>query len=117
MSAAQLMARAMSKRRNGECRVDIRTGDMFSVDGTTPKSCADCPSLCEQGKQATGLAGSTLQFKTEIVGESRVNMTWACPGCGVMVNEESPLLAIEKTAKTIEADPLCHRCRREIATS
>jgi hypothetical protein len=102
----------MAKRLKGDCRADLATGDLFALDGATPESCASCSAPCEMGKHASGLAGSALTFHTELISEGRVNLSWACPRCGVTVNEESPLFFAEQTAKQIEADPLCARCRK-----
>lgn len=113
MAAAQLLARSMAQRLKGDCRTDIKTGDLFAMDGSTPESCATCAAPCDSGKHATGLAGSKLQFGTALISEGRVNLSWKCPGCGVTVNEESPLFFAEQAAKQIEADPKCHRCRKK----
>ena len=79
------------------------TGDSYA-------SCADCLSPCERSDHASGITGNTLKFEV-VLRDGRAKLFWACPQCGAETCEDTDLLATEKAAAEIEADPICFTCR------
>lgn len=109
--AASLLKQEIARRMGGDCRLNVRTGQLRSMDGERQDSCASCPGHCLGSKHATGLVGATLQVTVVDRGGGTVMLSWACPRCARETTEEATVLTAPAVAKEVESDPLCFRCR------
>lgn len=111
MTAAAVLNGKIMKRLKGDCRLDIQTGDLFSMSAESHKSCSTCSAPCTEGKHASAQSGTALHIYSEVISENTVQLHWSCPSCGRDTVENSAVLNVEKIAAQIESDPLCFKCR------
>ena len=76
------------------------------------EACLSCEGGCGAGTKDASLAAGKVQAVP--LGEN-VELRWSCPGCGILVVEETRALDSLRLALVVEMDPLCHRCRRTAA--
>lgn len=69
--------------------------------------CTQCQSACGE-VEPWGLMSNSIEVRH---GADRYQLRWRCPGCQIQVHEQAGLLALEATSQTVEADPLCVKCR------
>lgn len=111
--AASLTRQQLIRHLGGNCRLNLQTGAILSMDGDRRDSCAVCPASCMGGgKHATGMAGDSLPMLVEDTGGGNAKLSWKCPGCGIDTCEHASILSIMAVAKEVENDPLCVTCRR-----
>jgi len=92
------------------CSVRLRSGHEFDRSGQSHAkggACANCFG-CESRSGEMGMAdaGFSLERKHGVL-----RLSWACPGCGITVTEDTSLMSSAADAKVVAADPLCHHCR------
>lgn len=107
MTAAAFMAEFNARFA---CSVSLRGGrefdqmGQFHPPGSSCAACFGCDS--RSGNMGVADAGFSLHRK-----DGRIQLSWACPGCGKSVTEETTLMAATADANAIATDPLCYRCR------
>ena len=74
---------------------------------------ANMTSVCESCQGCEAPTGDLGQEQgARVVGSwGRVMLQWACPKCGAVLAEETTALTAKDSARVIDADPLCHKCR------
>jgi hypothetical protein len=98
----------------GKCYIRLRDGLGMSFAGETlgeHLSCADCVSQCSSHKDSTGITGKSFGIEIKMH-DSGVSLWYSCPSCGVSVTEDTSLIDLSTTMKSIESDPACCRCRK-----
>jgi len=80
---------------------------ILSNDGAVHADCSTCFAQCGD-RNDLGLADKGFALTQDWEG---LRLRWKCPGCSVDVHESTELFMASKTAKSIDADPLCGRCR------
>ena len=70
-------------------------------------------SVCENCQGCGPPTGDLGQEQgARVVGSwGRVMLQWSCPKCGAVLAEETTALTANDSARVIDADPLCHKCR------
>lgn len=107
MSAALLLNRVIAQRLRGVCRLE-GDGSVLARDASKHADCSTCHAPCEHTTDL-GLAASGVRIAQSSEG---LCLEWACPGCGITVTEQTDALRSLADAATVQADPLCHRCRQ-----
>lgn len=103
----------------GECYLRLRDGLAMSFAGEVlrePLSCEDCLSQCSRHKGSTGISGKSFDIEIRMQHEG-MYLCYKCPSCGVSVTEDTSLIALSNTIKSIENDPACCRCRKAQAAA
>jgi|JI10StandDraft_1071094.scaffolds.fasta_scaffold164417_4 hypothetical protein len=98
----------------GECYLRLRDGLGVSFAGEVLRehlSCGDCLSQCSSHKDSTGITGKSFGIEIKMH-DSGVSLWYSCPSCGVSVTEDTSLIDLSTTMKSIESDPACCRCRK-----
>lgn len=117
MTASSLLFQEITRRLAGRCRINLQEGTSLSyagLRGDALQGCLGCTEQCEHHADAEARLGVQIDIKTVWRDDRNAyQLTWACPGCGHPVNEDSSLLSLYDTAVGIESDPLCHSCRRK----
>lgn len=98
----------------GACYLRLRDGLGVSFAGEVLQehlSCDDCLSQCSGHKDSTGISGKS--FDIEIRMHDRgARFGYKCPSCGVSVTEDTSLIELSNTMKSVENDPACYHCRK-----
>lgn len=98
----------------GACYLRLRDGLGVSFAGEVLRehlSCDDCLSQCSGHKASTGISGKSFDFEIRMH-DSGACLCFKCPSCGVSVTEDTSLIELSNTMKSIENDPSCCRCRK-----
>ncbi len=99
--------------RRYACRVDLRRQREF--DGIAqPQAAGMACGRCAGYESRTGEMGLAETGFTLWRDNDRIKLAWACPSCGITVEEETALLSASEDARAIAADALCHRCRATV---
>lgn len=107
MTAAALLTRAIARNLRGSCRL-MPDGSLLARDGARHSDCSTCAAPCEIAGDM-GLADAGVRLIKE---PGWLSLEWQCPGCGTTVSESTAPLHAIKDAASIQADPLCFRCRK-----
>ncbi|MFL1449157.1 hypothetical protein ACI77O_12250 [Pseudomonas tritici] len=71
--------------------------------------CESCPG-CESLTGELGMVGDGVELRSVDAGQ-RLTISWCCPACGIDVSETTSHLESLAAARSVNADPLCWRCR------
>jgi hypothetical protein len=86
----------------------LANGKVASSAGTVQADCSQCFDHCGDPLDQ-GLAGAGTVLQSDWRG---IRLSWACPGCGVKVTEQTTLVGSGAHASEIAKDPVCHRCKK-----
>lgn len=95
------------------CTVNLLSGyalDSSSWPVKAESACKNCQG-CDSSVGDQGIAGDGIAVRTAEAGQ-RVTLTWACPGCGQTVVEDTTPLGAMIDAQALDQDRLCWRCRK-----
>lgn len=82
-------------------------GGLIARNGDRHEHCGTCKTRC--GGEVLGFSGGVEVAR--VWGSDAIELRWACPGCETETTQETTALASMQDAKTVQADPLCYRCR------
>jgi len=111
---AVLNSMLIARSLKGECYLRLRDGVAMSFAGEVLRehlSCGDCFSQCSRHKSSTGISGKNFDIEIRMH-DSGACLCYKCPSCGVSVTEDTSLIELSNTLKSVESDPACCHCRK-----
>ncbi len=97
---------AIVRSLRGRC---LQTADgLIAKNGDRHENCATCSTRC--GAESLGFSGGVEVAR--VYSSDAFELRWPCPGCGAETTQETSALSSLVDAASVQADPLCFRCRR-----
>ena len=97
---------ALVRSLRGRC---LKVADgIVAKDGRRHEDCSTCEARC--GAVSLGFSGGVEVSR--VYGSDAFELRWPCPGCGVETTQETTALSSLVDAASVQADPLCSRCRK-----